>query len=299
VSSTVARCFDAFVKSVELSPHERELARRLEQKVFEALRQRLRPREAILSGSYGRGTVIRPLHDIDLFLVFAAGDADRRSPGSPRRLLNELEQTLREAFPGTGIRVQNRSVNILFKAEGIGIDVVPAFEDTGRTEVYGIPGFQRDEWILSNPRRHKEACDEANRQAKGRLIPLVKALKWWNRSRGKPLSSFWLETLTYEGVRSFEEKGGLCVHAQVAAHLFSFMSEQVLKDWPEPARLGPPVNAGADSVRRLKARDHLLDGARKAQVALEAERKGNHRTANEYWRELFGEGFPLEVHAHG
>ncbi|GMT97627.1 hypothetical protein KH5H1_17460 [Corallococcus caeni] len=68
---TVAQAFERFMQDLRLREGEAREATRQQEFVFNAMRRRLGPKESILSGSYGRNTAIRPLHDIDLFLVFS------------------------------------------------------------------------------------------------------------------------------------------------------------------------------------------------------------------------------------
>jgi hypothetical protein len=290
---TVAQAFEQFMKNLELHAGEEREAKRQERNVFEAMRRHLGPRESILSGSYGRNTAIRPLHDIDLFLIFTASTSGTGKAVGPEEFLKRVKQALEQEFPGKQARLQNRSVNIEFSGTGIGFDVVPALEDPQRPGIYWIPDLRKGEWIQSNPRKHIEACDAANARAMQRLKPLIKATKRWNQLQGKPVPSFLLEVMAYTGIDSFQPDGRLSVYAQGMAHLYQFMSEHIMEQWPEPAGLGPPVNGGVGQANLLQGQQRLSGATRRAARALELELVGDMLGANEIWRELLGPDFPV------
>lgn len=289
---TVAQAFERFIQDLELRAGEDREAKRQERNVFDAMKRRLGPRESILSGSYGRSTAIRPLNDIDLFLIFTQDRSGNGRGETPEQFLVRVKQALEAEFPGKQARLQNRSVNIEFNGTGIGFDVVPALEDPRQPGVYTIPDRQRGKWIQSNPSKHIEACDTANTSAKQQLKPLIKSVKRWNHLQGKPVPSFLLEVMAYAGITSFRPESGLSVFAQGMAHLFRFMSERILTEWRDPAGLGPPINAGVGEGHLLQGQQRLSGAARKAGRAVEQERLGNMAEANALWRELLGPDYP-------
>ena len=72
-------------------------------------------------------------------------------------------------------------------------DAVPAY-DCG--DYYEIPDRILGKWIKSNPEVHKEESTAKNKEMNGKWVPLVKMLKRWNRSAGKPISpSFLIEVM--------------------------------------------------------------------------------------------------------
>ncbi|NNB92813.1 nucleotidyltransferase [Corallococcus exiguus] len=286
---TVAQAFERFMQSLELREGEEREAKRQERQVFDAVRRHLGPKESILSGSYGRNTAIRPLHDIDLFLIFPGGNG-RGEPLSPEAFLLRVKHALEAEFRGKEARLQNRSVNIDFTGTGIGFDVVPAIEDPRQRNLYHIPDLDRDTWILSDPRRHQAICDAANERAKKKLKPLIKAVKRWNQQQGRPARSFQLEVMAYEGIATLPQGAS---YAEGMAHLFKFMSGRVEETCLEPAGIGPPVNAGISQGKLQQAQQRLSGALRQAAWALEQERRGQMASANEVWRELLGPDFPV------
>ena len=286
----VAARFQSYLASLELTPRERKAAS--DQQV--ALRDRLRLHlEGVLDirlvGSYRRGTAIRPLKDIDVFVVLDAGTHRRDAPDP---LLQTIKRALRAGYPDHDPRIQNRSVNIEFSGTEIAYDIVAAFPSawTGAADTeppyYEIPDRRAATWIRTNPAKHGEACIAANKRAGDMLNGLIKAAKHWNRDNGKPLSGFHIEVMSYEafGWKPDDPRAGLW-------GLFQHLASKVQSSCPDPAGLGPAIDADLTWEDRVRARDLLQRAAQVAQAAVDAERKGDDATANAQWHSLLGDAF--------
>src|SRR5690606_18210906 len=68
-------------------------------------------------------------------------------------------------------------------------DAVPAIE---LDDCYEIPDRILGRWIKTDPEIHAEKATAKNRELSGKWVPLVKMLKRWNRSAGKPISPSFL-----------------------------------------------------------------------------------------------------------
>ena len=287
---TVAQAFHAFLQTLELTDKEQAEASRQQNALRENLRKELGTSiRDILSGSYSRKTAIRPLNDIDLFIILDPKvHAASYPPAPPLTCLQMIEAALKKAYPQHAPKIQGRSVHIDFKGTGIGYDVVPAFDEPKGGE-YKIPDRDRKEWIRTNPEKHKAACIAANERAGGKLNQLIKAAKRWNcrQPEAARLRSFHLEVMSYEafstGPASFPE--GL-------AALFGFLADRVLKTCAEPAGIGPNIDAGMTQTERTAARTALLAAAKTAERALEHDKAGRMQEAHKEWRALLGNDYP-------
>jgi len=295
---TIACTFQGYLSRLELTDPEHDDATAQQ----EALRERLclhlaGPVYSRLVGSYRRGTAIRPLKDIDVFLVLDARQHRRDVPQAPLRLLETIERALRAIYPSHHPRIQGRSVNIGFSGTGIGYDIVPAFAPTWTSGTdteppyYEIPERFHSTWIRTNPAKHRAACIAANERAGGMLNVLIKAVKHWNCANGlpphrKPLRGFHIEVMSYSAFRSKPDdpRSGL-------RDLFQHLASAVLATCPDPAVLGPAIDADVTSAERAHARSLLQRAAQRAQMAVDAERQGDHAAAIDLWRSLLGDAF--------
>ena len=143
---TIPQAFDAFLRNLELTDAEQKKASDQQNALRDNLKKQLgHSIEAHLSGSYSRGTAIRPLNDIDVFVVLdRAQHAVCYPPAPPLTCLQMIEKALKAAYPDHTPKIQGRSVHIDFTGTGIGYDVVPAFEEPYGGE-YKIPDRDRKE----------------------------------------------------------------------------------------------------------------------------------------------------------
>lgn len=289
----LAATFQSYLSSLELT--DRERADASDQQV--ALRDRLRLHlagviDSRLVGSYRRGTAIRPLKDIDVFVVLDARQHRRDVPEAPLRLLQTIERALRASYPDHQPRIQGRSVNIAFSGTEIAYDIVAAFAPTSAGSAdteppyYEIPDRRASTWIRTNPAEHAAACIAANERAGGMLNGLIKAAKHWNRASGKPLRGFHIEVMSYSAFWSKPDdpRAGL-------RDLLRYLAGAVQFTCPDPAGLGPAIDADVTSQDRAHARELLQGAAQVAQAAVDAERKGDCDTALAWWRSLLGDAF--------
>lgn len=65
-------------------------------------------------------------------------------------------------------------------------------------------------------------------------------------------------------------------------------ADQATCDWPDPAGIGPDVNARVSTVERKSQASAFADWQRVAEEALLLEGDRKERAAVEKWRELFG-----------
>ena len=163
--------------------------------------------DSFLTGSYRRSTMIAPLKDADVD-VFVVLDPKYYNVGGQRPLLEKVKRSLRKTYTQTpDIRPDGQAVTITFT--DFKVDVVPGFYRTGGG--YLIPDAGLGRWIETDPKRHVDLWSASNNAHNGDLVPLIKMVKGWNKSR-KLFRSFHLEVLTrsvLEGVRISDFPSGL------------------------------------------------------------------------------------------
>lgn len=298
--ATITQAFHDFMLRLELTPAEQAEASRQHNELRDRIRGRLGGvQRDLIVGSYARRTAIRPLNDIDLFLVLDPQVHRDRHDKTPGHILDRLQSALRGCYerPGPAIRIQGRSVNIEFSGTGIGYDLIPAFalNSTSAADpddmVYEIPDRERAAWIQTNPARHRRRCVEANERAGGMLNRLIKAAKHWNRSHregngDKPLRSFHLEAMCYEAfsTRPADERRGL--HA-----LFGHLASRVLTQCPDPAGLSPHIDAGIGPEHRQRVHHKLRAAELVTREAVRHEERGDDAAACRCWGAVLGEPF--------
>lgn len=283
--TTVNKAFEMMLQELKLTDSGQSEASRQQNVLRENLRKGLTLDRDFLSGSYARNTAIRPLNDIDCFLVLNEEDHGHLKNQAPEEALKLVQAVLDKAYPNKELPIiQNRSVNIEFSGTGIGFDVVPSF---AKGSNYQIPDRGSNRWVDTNPETHKSVSTEANEKANNKLKPLVKAAKHWNRRVGKPVKSFHLEVMAYEILNGFSSSYPEGLHL-----MFTKMADRVLDKCPEPAGLGPAIDETMTTSERQAARAKFQDAAGVVAQALELAADGKTEEAHYLWRQLLGEVYP-------
>lgn len=289
-SMTVPQAFDLFLRALEITDDERRRATEQKVAVCNDLNARLKLETVIVSGSFGRHTAIRPLNDIDLFIVLNEHTHGALRSQPARHCLDTVQGALQNAHPhGVPIRPQRRSVNITFPSPPVGFDVVPAFKIKGDT--YLIPDLDRESWIRTNPEKHAELCKQADARAGHVLNRLIKAAKHWNATHGKHLGSFHIEVMSYGAFRQ-PPPGLLQGFAQLLAHL----ATAILVACPDPAGVGPNIDRGMASEWRQQQARQLRNAAEKVERAIALDQQGLPGTvaeAHQILHKLLGDIYPV------
>ncbi len=182
-----------------------------------------------LSGSYGRGTKIYPLDDIDVMIVLdghglvpiSGGvylNAEVRGSGmagspitkhfdanglvSSVSVMEVFRDALKDTFPSSEIKKDGQAVNVWLDSYGLGLDIVPCFHIVprdGLQDFYYIPmGDRNTMWKITNPKIDQRISDALHARHDRKLKPVVKLLKYWNRTQnGDLIRSYHLEALAW------------------------------------------------------------------------------------------------------
>lgn len=256
---TVPEAFQKFIEKLELTDTDRKKVSDQHTLLREVLRKRLSLKNDFLTGSYKRHTAIRPLNDVDIFVVF--DDSGAAPTVTPESVLLRVRDALHAEWSNKEvIRVQPHSVRITFAGTGVGYDLVPAFKQPWG---YFIPERRVNQegvaqkWIKTDPEKHEASSTAANETSVKALKPLLKAVKHWKEiSKSSPLGSFHLEVMSFS---AFSRKP--ISPLEGLATLFEHLSNRVMTPCPEPSGLNPdPIDSGMTDNQR-KAAQQLLSGA--------------------------------------
>jgi len=290
---TVTQAFEEFRRRLELSDTEQQDTIRRHQDVRACIEEEFELANSFLTGSYARHTKTKPLKDVDIFCVLGEAEAHWRDK-SPDKILKAFKTCLAKAYGADAVDPGRRCVTIEFDKrnptvdeEGkiLSIDAVPAFKVDG---VYEIPDGGLGQWIKSDPHVHKEQATAKNKELDGKWVPLVKMLKRWNRSNGKPIKpSFLIEVMAHELV-----DGPFSTYPSEVRRFFASAAEAIHRDWPDPAGLGPLVSDQMTSELRQAATKALRQAELQAARAMRLEKDGSRTEALALWRQIMSKYFP-------
>lgn len=291
--TTVAEAFEIFRQRLEITQTEQDDASRRQREVREVIAKSFDIKRDFLTGSYARHTKTKLLKDIDIFFVLGPKEAQRRNE-PPSKTLDAFEKCLVDAYGRDRVERNRRSITVTFDKASptadedgkvLSVDAVPAFE---KTKYFEIPDDKLGTWIKSDPERHAELATQKNKSLGGKWIPLVKMIKRWNRSAGKPIKpSFLVEVMALELI-----DGPFVSYPNEVRRFFAAALSGLDQDWPEPAGHGPAVSDQMTSDKRTKAKEAVRAAEVKATLATRLEAQGNSGEALRLWREIMGKYFP-------
>lgn len=235
----------------------------------------------ILMGSASKGTIIRPVDDVDVLAVFDnVNNAWSKYAYDSKSFIYRI----RDAYDGISIQqvgTRGQAVRVFYNGGGH-VDVAPVFSKGN--DVYHLPDGTGG-WILTAPPVANAWYAAKNKALGYHLSAVVRLAKAWNRAHSKRFRSFHLET--------------------VAAVTFSSLGSnyrdalQKFFEWaPNHLYVSDPGGQGGDLSSYLiwTGRQDLVQAlsaaADRAKKANEAEARGDHAEAKRLWRIIFGDEFP-------
>lgn len=282
--TTIAAAFQTFLADLELRSTERDDAIRQHTHLRQQLQKRMDVEANFLSGSYARKTAIRPLNDIDVFLVLRP-TRELNTDAAPATILAAVRTNLEAIYSGKHATIQSRSVNIEFSGTGIAYDVVPAF--SAGEDVYAIPDRDTPSWIETNPKIHSDLSTEANKAAGDKLKPLVKAVKHANNLHDGGARSFHLEVLAWKILTSPPDS-----YLSGLRTLLDGLAARICDPCPDPAGLGPDIRPSTAKCQQAEKWLRKMAGLAREAESLAAD--GRTEEAHGCLRELFGDVWPEE-----
>lgn len=190
--------FTAFLSNLELTQNQRDDALTKVESVARCLHAKYyqgdyNSNNAVVVGSHGKGTAIRPPSDVDMLYLLPVSEYYRINQvngNGQSQLLQEVKRTLASTFPRTDLSADGQVVKAPFVS--FAVDVVPAFRcDDGTYLTCHTPNG--GSWRSTNP--HAEFKEIALNDALygNKATHLTKMLKAWKRTCNVPLKSIVLE----------------------------------------------------------------------------------------------------------
>lgn len=236
---------------------------------------------AILMGSAAKGTIVRPIDDIDVLAIFSNANGAWSTYRSDSQA---FLYRVRRAYNGLStaqVGARGQAVRIFFNNGGH-VDVAPVFSHGN--DVYGLPGGQGG-WINTAPTVANAWFAQKQADLGYNLAPLVRLLKKWNNAHSKRLRSFHLETIA---ASTFRTLGGN--RQSALASFFEWAPSHL--DVSDPGGQSGTLSGYLTWTARQEVIQALNSAAERSRKANEAEARGDHDEAKRLWRIVLGSSFP-------
>lgn len=264
-------------------------------------------------GSFHRNTKVRPLDDIDMLVLLKAKNINPISRSgyhryqiplgedslswwineqanylNSRKLINRFKKRLKDIhyYKKSELRRNGTAMVLTLKKRPWVFDLVPAFLIQQYGNSYYLIPDGAGNWMSTDPRRDKQFLSKVNKRHNGKLIPIIRLLKYWNiYSRKAPkISSYYLESMLIYG---FDYGYPIKNIRQGIPRAFEVWDQQIRRSCPDPKRLGPNLDLGLAWDKRQKVAKAARGMANLAREALEAEKKKDHKEAIRLWGRVF------------
>jgi len=271
---------------------------------------------SIKFGSFARKTKIRPLDDIDLILTYSAVGStywshiygqsytltapetatklrklcnDNNTINS-KKVINKIVSSLDqiEQYKSAAIHRRQEAATLQLNSYEWNFDIVPAFyTDTG---YYLIPDGNGG-WKATDPRVDQNRVIEINQKHGGKILQIIRTLKYWNIYAQMPtISSYLFENII---LNFFNSKDKISDYIDV--NLFNFwyhLKSAIYNNVNDPKGFqGNINNLTFDEMNKIsnKANDTYDKGYEAYKI--ETEEKNQEKAINK-WRTIFGDEFP-------
>lgn len=265
-------------------------------------------------GSFERRTKIRELDDVDLMFCLTADGATYikflnnqyqiNTPNagqrlknlsdndilSSRRVVNKVKNSLSQIPQYNSAELHSRGEAATLKLTSYEwvFDIVPCFyTDTG---LYLIPDGAGN-WKPTDPRVDQTRVTEANQNKEGRLLQLIRILKYWNRRNSTyTIGSYLFENLVINYSNSKTELSQWIDYD--IKNFFSYLSTAIWNTVNDPKGFQGDLN-DFSYIEKSSISQKAEWAYNKAIEAINAEVEGKdtQKSINK-WREIFGNDFP-------
>lgn len=233
-------------------------------------------------GSYGRGTAIKGISDLDMLYIMPKGEWDNYKDGGQSKLLSDTAAAIRARYPTTTVRVDRLVVQAIYS--DFRIEAQPVFEQDDGSFKYPDT-YDGGSWKITKPRDEIQAMTEFKAEKNDNLRRLCKMARAWKNKHGVGIGGLLIDTLAHKFLTStdeYDEKSYL-YYDYMSRDFFAYLKDIPTQDF----------FAALGSGQRVKVKNNFQRKAKKAYdlclKAIDAEGQNNQNTK---WRAVFGRLFP-------
>jgi hypothetical protein len=265
-------------------------------------------------GSFARKTKIRELDDIDIMFCFTANGATYLQSGSTyyiqtpnagdrlkklsdndilnsKKVVNKVKNSLSEVehYKSAEIHSRGEAATLSLQSYEWVFDIVPCFYTD--TNLYLIPDGNGN-WKATTPLIDQNLVTSTNQNYDGKLLQLIRTLKYWNRHNSSyTIGSYLFEQFVINFVKTKAELSNW-IDLDIK-DFFYYLKNHIYNDVSDPKGIQGNLNNltfGQKYSISNKA-NWAYDKAVEA-ITAETNDKDQEKAINK-WREIFGTKFPI------
>jgi hypothetical protein len=238
-------------------------------------------------GSYGRGTAIHGISDLDMIFVLPPvllSQYTNYIGNGQSALLQRVRNSLLKTYPRTSIGGDGQVVVVSF-SDGMVFEVVPSFAQSDTS--YKYPDSNNGgRWRTTNPKPEIAAIQH---------YPYSENLKWlcrmtraWKNNRNVPMGGLLIDTLAHKFICNWEYRDkGKGFYDWMCRDFFAFLADE------NPSKAYWLALGSNQFIHRKGGFEYKAKLAyNKSSEAIESQNNKYWYTAKAKWREIFGNTFP-------
>jgi hypothetical protein len=289
--------FDDYQKTVDADPEQVAIARERRDVFKKALGAEDDVVEVFGSGSLRRSTQLKPVHDVDLIVVFdgeqhpewglpgkSSEDALEHVRDRVNALLGETNGTVDQLVRQSRTYDRDRAVKCFIdppeQDDAFTVDVMPALRQQDNTLL--LPSTRQSEWNTADPEYLIREVQQRQEQW-AYFRPMVRVLKLWRHGVPTKVKSLVMEVLALECLPVDKNR-----HEALQA-FFTAAAVEIGYGVKDPAGHCGDIQPDIDVIVLRSALERARDLAERACAAAA---DGDTDGAAQIWQELFGEDFP-------
>jgi hypothetical protein len=274
----------------------------------------------IFFGSFARRTKKRPLDDIDMMIALKAQGCtyfeysdrieitvpdtsaqfkklcnDNTSILNSKKLINLFVKNLKDVaqYENADIKRNQEAATLKLLSYEWNFDVVPCFftsEDAFGRTYYMIPDGNGN-WKKTDPRLDRNRTNNTNISKNGRVLGVIRAIKYWNKRATMPsMSSYLIENMILDYYESNDSETSQFVDVELV-NIFGDIKSRVYNNVNDPKNIQGNINTLTwDEKTKISSR--ASSDCEKAKEARKLEDEGRQEESINKWKEIFGNEFP-------
>lgn len=288
MAGTTAQGFDSFLVKISPTDDQRAQITAKREATEKYLREAFPPssnlplKRVILIGSAARGTIIRPVNDIDVMAEFTNKDNIFEQY---RKHSDDFLQRIRTALNAKTtikkIGARGQAVRLFYQS-GAHVDIAPTFKWKG--DGYALPRGNGS-WMTTDPEAQAAWFSQRRSAIGSNLTSMCKLVRRWNGVHSHRFESFHLEVMVASMFKSISSnyRDSFKIFFEVAPGRFGVS---------DPAGHSGQLDDYLTSDARKAIASRFAEALDRSKKAIAAEGRGDHTEAKRLWRIELGDEFP-------
>lgn len=246
-------------------------------------------RNAYFIGSYGRGTAIKGVSNVNMLVILPQKlyeHFNARRDNGQMALIQNVSESVGLQYEKTWI---NEEGHILIALPiQVTFEVVPSFLNEKKSYIYPEPA-EGGIWKRFNPLREIQVVEEQNYLYNGKIKHLARMMRAWKNTHEVPLSGILLDTLVLYFMEEWEgNQTSFSYYGNMVQDFLEYLAGRRKEQLHWYAK---------GSNRQLLSPDDFGEKANLAyknvRQAMALEMEGDSYSASKIWKKVFGNLFPI------